>query len=194
MDAKVCSKCRNEKPVGEFYKNRSQADGYQVQCKACFNASNKASYEKHRESRLVKMRETNHRPGKAEKRKEASRVWYAAKGREWHNQYNAGHRDQERERVRRWQRNNREYVRQAVNRYRLRLRSVGGSHTVEEWTNLCKQYGHRCLACGEQKPLTRDHVVPVFKGGTDNISNIQPLCKACNTAKGVKETDYRQAP
>jgi 5-methylcytosine-specific restriction endonuclease McrA len=36
------------------------------------------------------------------------------------------------------------------------------------------------LCCGEAKPLTVDHVVPVSKGGSNDISNIQPLCLECN--------------
>lgn len=54
-----------------------------------------------------------------------------------------------------------------------------------------KKYGRKCLCCGTDKNLTIDHVIPVFKGGKNNISNYQPLCKSCNSSKGTKTTDYR---
>lgn len=35
QETKVCSKCRKEKPTGEFCKNRSTKDGFSYQCKQC---------------------------------------------------------------------------------------------------------------------------------------------------------------
>lgn len=66
-----------------------------------------------------------------------------------------------------------------------------GSYTVKEWKNLLEFYGNVCLCCGLAKPLHADHVIPLSKGGTNVIGNIQPLCKSCNSAKSTKSTDYR---
>jgi 5-methylcytosine-specific restriction endonuclease McrA len=42
--------------------------------------------------------------------------------------------------------------------------------------------GKQCVYCG--RPAEQlDHVKPVRWGGTDNPSNLQPLCRACNLAK-----------
>lgn len=71
-----------------------------------------------------------------------------------------------------------------------KLAAVGG-HTAAEWDALCVRYNHCCLACGQRVPLTEDHIVPLVKGGTDDISNIQPLCRPCNSAKGTQTIDYR---
>lgn len=37
----------------------------------------------------------------------------------------------------------------------------------------------------------KDHVVPVLFGGSNDISNIQPLCRSCNSSKGASTVDYR---
>ena len=75
---------------------------------------------------------------------------------------------------------------------RTRRLDAGGSFTASEWKSLCKRYHNRCLCCGKRRKLTADHVIPVSKGGTSNISNIQPLCGPCNSSKGTKRTDYRR--
>lgn len=80
-----------------------------------------------------------------------------------------------------------------VQKHRRRAREVfaDGDYTQEQWLELCALYGYKCLACHEEKPLTVDHVVPLSKGGSNYISNIQPLCLGCNTSKGTRIIDYR---
>jgi 5-methylcytosine-specific restriction endonuclease McrA len=82
-----------------------------------------------------------------------------------------------------------------VERYRRQV-SAPGSHTPEEWAELIQKYGNRCLRCsasGEEVQLTRDHIVPLFGGGTNNIGNLQPLCRRCNSWKGAQDIDFRPA-
>jgi len=74
---------------------------------------------------------------------------------------------------------------------RAKNRLAEGSFTPQEWTDLCGEYRNLCLRCLQSKPLTRDHVIPLSQGGSNWITNIQPLCKECNSAKGTKSTDYR---
>lgn len=54
-----------------------------------------------------------------------------------------------------------------------------------------RQSGNRCLKCKTRENLTIDHVIPLSKGGTYNISNLQCLCQACNLDKGEEIVDYR---
>lgn len=61
-----------------------------------------------------------------------------------------------------------------------------GLHSLEEWENLKKKHKFCCVICGKQKKLTKDHIKPLSLGGTDYISNIQPLCRNCNSRKWKK--------
>ena len=52
-----------------------------------------------------------------------------------------------------------------------------------------KRDRHTCTGCGARAPdveLEVDHIVPVSRGGTDELSNLRTLCKDCNTGKGNK--------
>ena len=50
-----------------------------------------------------------------------------------------------------------------------------------------KRDGYRCVECGASKDdgatLHVDHKIPVSKGGTDELSNLQTLCSDCNLNK-----------
>jgi 5-methylcytosine-specific restriction endonuclease McrA len=62
----------------------------------------------------------------------------------------------------------------------------GGSHTLEEWINVKVRNAYLCAICGEadfNARLTEDHIIPLTRGGSDDISNIQPLCNSCNCKK-----------
>jgi hypothetical protein len=48
---------------------------------------------------------------------------------------------------------------------------------------------HVCCYCGAQKRadlLTRDHIVPISRGGADTWKNVVTACKPCNQKKGAK--------
>ena len=79
------------------------------------------------------------------------------------------------------------------------MRRAGGKFTHQQFMEL----GDKCLCCGRTEAalvtvglkLVPDHIVPVSKGGTNYISNIQPLCHGkggCNNHKGTKTIDYRR--
>ena len=93
-----------------------------------------------------------------------------------------------------WDKENRDKLRASYHKYRARKAGNGGSFTAEQFTFLCRFYKYKCLCCNKKKPLEADHVIPVSKGGSSNISNIQPLCRSCNAKKSTKTTDYRKQP
>ena len=57
-----------------------------------------------------------------------------------------------------------------------------------ETRQLIQKHGGRCVYCddpvnlihGDLKQATRDHIVPLCKGGSELMSNLQLACRACN--------------
>ena len=57
--------------------------------------------------------------------------------------------------------------------------------------------GGMCMYCGSRHSvhqLTRDHVVPISKGGADVWSNVVTACRACNTRKGNRRPEQASMP
>lgn len=44
--------------------------------------------------------------------------------------------------------------------------------------------GNKCQRCGTTDKITVDHIVPLARGGTNDLENLQLLCKLCNGVKG----------
>lgn len=49
----------------------------------------------------------------------------------------------------------------------------------------------RCAYCGKvlSDDATIDHIIPRSKGGGNNLDNLLPSCRSCNTSKGVKSLE-----
>lgn len=46
--------------------------------------------------------------------------------------------------------------------------------------------GYRCVKCGSTQYLEVDHILPYSLGGTNELSNLQTLCRKCNSEKSNK--------
>jgi len=74
---KVCFKCKESKPLTEYYKHSRMADGHLNKCKAC----TKKDVGQHRENNLERIREYDRARGKLAHRiklqTEVTRAWRA---------------------------------------------------------------------------------------------------------------------
>jgi len=90
-----------------------------------------------------------------------------------------------REYVRKYRREHPEWAAAVKHRRRV-AESSSGHFTAREWAAVKVRQNHQCAACGKSAPeikLTVDHIIPISKGGSNNIDNIQGLCRSCNSRK-----------
>jgi 5-methylcytosine-specific restriction endonuclease McrA len=122
--------------------------------------------------------------------------------RDYSARYRLEHHDRELAKSRKYHRLNAEYRRQGSAEWRRknpdrhaflsaarRARELNavGSHTYAEWRAMVALFEGRCAYCGRLGPLTRDHVIPLARGGSNSIGNILPCCRTCNGRKSVAE-------
>ena len=74
METKRCSKCREEKPLEEFFKNERTSTGYTSYCKKCSLIAVKEWKEKNKE-RVKELRQNWNKANK-ERVKESRQNWY----------------------------------------------------------------------------------------------------------------------
>lgn len=185
---KTCKKCNLPKPVESFTVDVRYKDGRYPWCFECRRAWRQSRKDQYREYQRD-WKEQNRDHVRAYERE------YFQNNDEQREKNRAAGRIRDRERYQSDSEHRKKKNRQTAEKNRRRKALLYGieteHHTEQEWLDLCAYYDHRCLCCGEQKPLSRDHVVPVTSGGLDTIANIQPLCKECNSRKNNRTVDFR---
>jgi 5-methylcytosine-specific restriction endonuclease McrA len=138
------------------------------------------------------------------------RTNYKEKYAKWNHDYYLKNKNRILDRNKEWLRNNPEKKKLQGHRYnkshpeifqiknsrrRSHLINSTGKFTLKEFCEIKKLYRNKCLCCGKSETeikLTPDHIVPISKGGSNLIENIQPLCEKCNKSKRDKFIDYRK--
>ena len=62
-----------------------------------------------------------------------------------------------------------------------------------KWWDVLARDKWKCLSCGRSARedgvlLEVDHIIPRSKGGSDDMSNLQTLCKKCNIGKSNRDS------
>ncbi len=85
-----------------------------------------------------------------------------------------------------WADHHKKILRKRIRAQRLQEARGRGTHSDGEWLAIVAHFDSRCVRCGcrpDPRPC-KDHIVPIYQGGSDAAENLQPLCRECNTAKG----------
>lgn len=216
---KVCSKCKIEKDRGLFnIRVRGGKEELRVYCKDCQSASfknwasssGKQKYESREAKAAASVAITYPEPGKKicsscsrclPADAFGARFDRGGNCKECRSIDSAKHYAENRDSYIRYAKEYRANNLQAVRamalrgqkkRHLLMKKARANSRvTPEEKFRLVAKYGYTCMCCGSIEKITFDHVIPITKGGKDEVSNIQLLCGSCNSSKGQKSTDYR---
>jgi hypothetical protein len=86
-----------------------------------------------------------------------------------------------------WKDNNKDKVIIQDQRREAKKRSLPATLTVKQWHEIVNAFDGKCAYCGEEKPLTQDHFIPVSKNGGYTKENIIPSCLSCNCSKIDKD-------
>ena len=169
-----------------YYENKERALKSRKEYYAENSTKIKARISKHRSENIEIFREYDRRRYKGErkeKQQERTKRHYEENKQDYI------------ERARVWNKEHPEVALQNCHKRRARKNNIEGDHfTDAQFKKLCNYYGNKCLCCGKTGvKLTADHVIPLVLQvpHSDEITNIQPLCKPCNSRKGTKTIDYR---
>jgi 5-methylcytosine-specific restriction endonuclease McrA len=78
-----------------------------------------------------------------------------------------------------------EWIKDRTNR--VVLYAFPGTHTKREWLMKLVLARYLCYWCELElsgRNITKDHLQPLSRGGSNSIDNLVPSCRPCNSSKG----------
>jgi 5-methylcytosine-specific restriction endonuclease McrA len=195
---KRCTSCGESKPFEKFHLRAASKDGRKPICKLCAIAKQKARHRAKNPPRNVACKDCGGPVSRkkvdaflclacARKRAEAIRSIWRVANPEYGRAHYARHRSAYLERVKLARIERPEQAKTYAANRRARVRNAEGKLTLVEWREILTYFGNRCAYCLE--PLaapTRDHVIPVARGGKHVAANIVPACNDCNGRKQAR--------
>lgn len=186
---KQCKGCGIVKPLTDYHKVKTVADGRNSRCKECRNAEARAWRRENPEKQQAandRWREAN-----AERYAEIQRAWDRA-NKHRHAEYRKNNPERVAENLARWKADNRERVREYQRR--RRAAGYGGRAELLDAEALWSKHGGVCPLCATAIDRTLqwpdpmspsvDHIQPLSKGGLHTAENTQWVHLVCNLRKG----------
>ena len=194
MKSKLCTVCGEEKPLSEYYKDSRGKDGLYAKCKGCHCKATKAVVLRDRDKERARQRDWY---GRNKIHARETKYKWRTENPEAYQTIIERHKDKPETRIKRaayHKKRQQEFPEKSRKKNKLRTKRKnenGGKFGAKEMATLLEIYGNKCLCCCEIGNIEADHVIPLSKGGSNDISNRQPLCPKCNLRKSNKIIDYR---
>lgn len=190
-----CHECHEEKRKTEHYKEKTKerlvknADKIRKQQTENMRKWREKNKERDKQNCL------NYRERNREKIKERRRELYHLDP-ERHRKYQINYSKKEGVKEKKkvlfaeWSKKNRDKLKIKEEKRRMLEYGASGSHTHEQSKALLEKQKYKCVYCNsclKKNKKHKDHIIPLSKGGTNNIDNIQWLCVKCNLEKNAKD-------
>lgn len=194
-ESKTCSKCKQTKPIGDFFKNKRLKDGHNSYCKPCQvsylrdyhkrNPDKDKNYKKTWRSKNPDYDRTYYLSNKERLNKLHAewRVKNFARKAEMDRKYAIANRDKIRRYAAEYARNHPEQQSKQRHMRRARLRNARIYKVTER--DIRRILLKDCVYCGK-KGEQIDHVIPLSRGGNHSIGNLVSSCAKCNLTKNNK--------
>ncbi len=208
ISLKYCSKCEQFLPATpEFFsRNKRTKDGFHALCKVCDSARGKAYRESHQEQKQAY--EKQRQPQKTERmRLYRQTEKNKAYRKQWQIRYNQEHREERKERDKQYHELHKEEVnirrrqfrkdhpevltgidRAHKHKRKALKRASKGNYTPQQLQEQYQRQKGKCYYCKTKvgKVWHADHVIPLNRGGSNDIHNIVVACPDCNMHKHDK--------
>jgi len=186
IDYKCCSKCKINKVISEFSKDRSRKDGIRVTCKQCDSLRLKIYNNKNKDRNIerrkiytinnkekISLRAKSYQIANKEKITELRR-----KNKDKLKEYNKIYSQTQARKI-------------SSKNYKYKRRSITkqGDATTQQILKLQKnaKVCYWCKCSLKNVKVHIDHYVPLSKGGEHTLSNLVVSCQSCNLTKSAKD-------
>lgn len=183
-------KQNNPQPVSEFYPDKYKKNGYRSRCRACEIERAAVSRAKNRE--LFAKRQAEYYKRSGDVQRQASRNWKSKNKDKQKSYWQKWYEENRKKRAdyhRHYQTEKPEVIIQKSRKRRNAKNGARGTFTEAEFQEILEESNYRCFWCDKQLvdgDITRDHYIPLTRGGSDYIDNIVPACVSCNCKKRNK--------
>lgn len=187
---KRCKHCNEVKESTAFYVEKRVRDGLSAACRACGVAQSRAWQNNNRDKyNAIQARWRNNNRGVARERQRAWCKNNPERAREFAAKWRNANQERCKARIKAWGAANKTRLCLYQHARRARYNNASGTAPVDKVKARIAVWGNRCWVCSG--PYTAiDHVIPLKKGGTNWPANLRPICKPCNSSKGVKHPLY----